>query len=132
MVLACCRGRTRRRGPDPTVVTPHDNLDIREGARVDAHDIRVLTVGIRATMRHERRGDGMSVLYLGFTVVQNCTLADAEQREPGYLSWVEIDTRINGLRVRRARLAFLRLSQQGSRVAKGSKGVRGILGEPMP
>jgi len=93
------------------VVTPHDNLDIREGARVDAHDIRVLAVGIRAAMRHERRATG---------------------REPGYLTWVEIDTRIHGLRVRRARLAFLRLSQQGSRVAKGSKGVRGILGESMP
>jgi hypothetical protein len=53
MVLACCRGRTRRRGPDPTVVTPHDNLDIREGASVDAHNIRVLAVGIRAAMRHD-------------------------------------------------------------------------------
>jgi hypothetical protein len=31
-------------------------------------------------------GDRMSVLCLGFAVVQNCTLADAEQREPGYLS----------------------------------------------
>lgn len=59
-------------------------------------------------------------------------LANVEQREPGYLSWVEIDTRITGLRVRRAPLTFLRLSRRGSRVAKGFKGVRGVLREPMP
>lgn len=61
----------------------------------------------------------MSVLCLGFTVVRDCSFA----REPGYLSWVEIDTRISGLRVP---LAFIRLSQQGSRVAKGSNGIDAI------
>lgn len=56
MTLACCcRGRTGRRGQIRTVVSPHDNLDIRERARVDAHDIRVLAVGIRPAVRHERR-----------------------------------------------------------------------------
>jgi hypothetical protein len=63
------------------------------------------------------------VLCFRFTVVQDCSFAGAEQREPGYLSWVEIDTRINGLRVP---LAFLRLSQQGNRVAKGSSGIDAI------
>ena len=65
MVLACCcrggtRRRRRRRGPDPAaVVSPYDNLDMRERARVDAHDIRVLTVGMCAVVRHERRKVGV-------------------------------------------------------------------------
>ena len=57
MVLACCRrGCTRRRGPGPaTVVFTHDNLNICERARIDAHDIRVLAVGICAAVGHERQ-----------------------------------------------------------------------------
>ena len=64
----------------------------------------------------------LAVAAAGGIEYEICSLADAvPQREPRYLSCVEIDTRINRLRVSRAPLAFLRLSRQGSRVAKGSR-----------
>src|SRR6266702_3159984 len=64
-------------------------------------------------------------------VLRDCSLADAVQREPRYLSCVEIDRRINGLRVRRAPLAFLRLSltarqPRGKRVQRCSRHLEGI------